>query len=341
MGPFLEYLMRDRLPENAQQAKKVKKEASRYVMVNQNLYRRGFSFPLLKCIDTNTVEYVIREVHEGICGTHVGGRALASKIARASYYWPTLKKDCMEYIRRCDKCQRFAGAPKAPPEHLHSISSPWPFNKWGMDILGPFPVAPGQLKFLFVAVDYFTKWVEAESVATITAERVKRFLWKKIVCRFGIPAKIVFDNGTQFASRAEAANKVILRGLRRCLEEAKGRWVEELSQVLWLYHTTPHSTTNETHFLLTFCTEAVIPIEIGESSPRTTFFEQGENEQELRANLDMLQEVREVVHVREYAVKTRVAGRYNRRTIPHKFHSQHLVLRRITWTTESNKLTPN
>ncbi|RDX76937.1 Pol polyprotein, partial [Mucuna pruriens] len=116
--------------------------------------------------------------------------------------------------------------------------------------------------------NYFTKWVEAEPMAAITAERVKRFVWKRIVCRFGLPTEIVSDNGTQFASsvmakfcqelhirqsftsvehpqangQAEAANKVILRGLRRRLEEAKGRWAEELPQVLWSYHTTPHST---------------------------------------------------------------------------------------------------
>ncbi|RDX78897.1 Retrovirus-related Pol polyprotein from transposon opus, partial [Mucuna pruriens] len=126
MSPLIEYLVKDRLPKNVQRAKKIRREASRYVMVSQNLYRRGFLFPLLKCMDTNAAEYV----HEGICGTHVGGRALASKIARAGYYWPTLKKDCMEYVRRCDKCQRFAEAPKAHVERLHSFSSPWLFNKW-------------------------------------------------------------------------------------------------------------------------------------------------------------------------------------------------------------------
>ncbi|RDX91253.1 Pro-Pol polyprotein, partial [Mucuna pruriens] len=288
--------------------------------------------------------------------THVGGRALASKIVRAGYYWPTLKKDCMEYVRRCNKCQRFAEAPKAPAEPLHSVSSPWPFNKWGVDILGPFPMTLGQLKLLIVAVDYFTKWIEAEPIVTITVERVKHFLWKKIVCRFGIPAEVVSDNGTQFASRVmadfcrelqirqsftsvehpqsngqvEAANKVILRGLWRCLEETKGRWSEELPQVLWSYHTTPHSTTNETPFRLTFGSDAVIPVEIGEPSPWTTFFEPVDNEEELRANLDMLQEVHEVAHIREYAVKARIAGRYNRKTIPRNFHPQDLVLRRIT-----------
>ncbi|RDX82514.1 Tf2-11, partial [Mucuna pruriens] len=245
----------------------------------------------------------------------------------------------MDYIKKCDKCQRFADIRQAPLEQLHTVASPWPFQKWGIDILGPFPLAPDQVKFLMVAVNYFTKWIEAEPMATITVERVKRFIWKKIICRFGLLVEIVSDNGTQFASsvttkfcqdlhirqsftsvehpqangQAEAANRVILRGLRRRLEEAKGRWVEELPQVIWSYHTTPHSTTGETPFRLTYGSEAMILVEIGEPSPRTALFESTMNEEELRANLDLLQEVWEIAHIKEYAAKTRVARKYNQK----------------------------
>nr|KYP59185.1 Pol polyprotein [Cajanus cajan] len=73
-------------------------------------------------------------------------------------------------------------------------------NKWGIDILGPFLITVRKLKFLIVAVDYFSKWIEAEPVATISAERVRKFLWKNVICRYGIPQVLVSDNGTQFAS---------------------------------------------------------------------------------------------------------------------------------------------
>ncbi|RDY05097.1 Tf2-11, partial [Mucuna pruriens] len=364
--PIVGYLKEGRLPDDQVEANKIRKEAPRYTLVNGRLYRRGFSSPLLRCIDHEEAEYVIKEVHEGVCGTHIGGRALARKIARASYYWPSLRADCMDYVKKCDTCQRFANTHLAPAERMHAIASPWPFNKWGIDILGPFPLAPGQVKFLMVAIDYFTKWVEAEPMAVITTERVKRFVWKRIVCRFGLPVEIVFDNGTQFASsamtkfcqelhirqsftsvehpqaneQAEAANKVILRGLRRRLEEANGRWAEELPQVLWSYHTTPHSTTRETPFRLTYGSEAVIPVEIGEPSPRTALFDLTANEDELRANLDLLQETREIAHIKEYAVKAKVARRYNKRIIPREFQEGDLVLRKITIAAEKNKLTP-
>ncbi|RDX74755.1 Gypsy retrotransposon integrase-like protein 1, partial [Mucuna pruriens] len=274
MDPLIAYLKEERLLEDSAIAKRMLREASRYVLIDQRLYRRRFSFLLLRCVDEDEATYVIREVHEGVCGTHIWGRALASKIVRAGYYWPTLRSDCMNYVKKCDKCQGFSKVHKALPGPLHPVTSPWPFYKWTIDILGPFPIAPSQFKFLIVVVDYFTKWIEVEPVAAITSERVKHFLWKMIICRFGISTKIVSDNGTQFASRAtakfckelrikqlftsiehsqvnsqaEAANKVMLRGLQRRLEEAKGRWPEELPQVLWSYHTTPHSTTNKTPF---------------------------------------------------------------------------------------------
>ena len=84
---------------------------------------------------------IMSELHEGVCGSHVGGRALARKVLCAGYYWPTLKEDCVGYAQRCKQCQQHADWHKAPPGELRSIHSPWPFHTWGIDILGPFPLA--------------------------------------------------------------------------------------------------------------------------------------------------------------------------------------------------------
>ena len=78
------------------------------------------------------------------------------------------------------------------------MMAPWPFVQWGLDIVGPFPTALRQLKFLVVGIDYFTKWVEAETLATITEKNVRSFVWRCIICRFGIPRVLVSDNGKQF-----------------------------------------------------------------------------------------------------------------------------------------------
>jgi len=79
------------------------------------------------------------------------------KALRARYFWPTIQKDAMKHVKKCRKCQEYVPITHIPPTELQSISAPWPFHTWGMDILGPFPLAPGQLKLLVVAVDYFTK----------------------------------------------------------------------------------------------------------------------------------------------------------------------------------------
>ena len=103
--------------------------------------------------------------------------------------------DAKEYVKKCDRCQKHAPVVRQPPEMLTSINSPIPFAMWGMDILGPFPMAMAQRKFLIVAIDHFTKWIEAKPLAKITTEQVAQFLWKNIMCRYGIPRILVTDNG--------------------------------------------------------------------------------------------------------------------------------------------------
>ncbi|XP_020225196.1 uncharacterized protein LOC109807079 [Cajanus cajan] len=173
MGPYIAYLTRGELPKDKKEASLIQREAPRFVVINERLYRRGFSSPLLRCLTTSQTQRVMEEVHGSMCGSHIGGRALVYKVARAGYFWPTLRNDCVNWVQKCDGCQRHATLHHSPAERLHSILSPWPFNKWGIDILGPFPIAVRQLKFLIVAVDYFSKWIEAEPVATISVEKIR------------------------------------------------------------------------------------------------------------------------------------------------------------------------
>ena len=106
----------------------------------------------------------------------------------------------MELVKKCDRCQRYSNVQRLPTERLMTKSSSWPFAQWGIDIVSPLPQGKGQVKFLLVAIDYFTKWVEAEALAMITEARLQSFVWKSIICRFGIPLMIISDNGRQFDS---------------------------------------------------------------------------------------------------------------------------------------------
>ena len=129
-----------------------------------------------------------------------------------------------------------------------TITSSWPFVQWRIDIINPLPLGKSRVKFLLVAIDYFIKWVEAEALATITEARIQNFVWKNIICRFGIPLTIISDNGRQFDSQGfrnfcsglgiknqyssprhpqvngqtEVTNQTLVRIIKTKLDEAKG-----------------------------------------------------------------------------------------------------------------------
>ncbi|PNY16673.1 hypothetical protein L195_g013398, partial [Trifolium pratense] len=281
-------------------------------------------------------EGILEEVHEGACGNHIGERAFAGKILRTD-------------------------------EPLKSVLSPWPFFMWCVDIVGPFPIGTKQARWIILAVDYFTKWVEAEPVSSISAEQVKIFYWKKIICRFGLPKYIVSDNGTQFASekvikfcrgkgiqntfvsvehpqangQAESANKVILRALKRKLESKGEAYVAHLSPILWSYHTTPQCSTGEAPYTMVYGSNAMIPVEINPPSWRRETSIVEESSEALRENLDMIEELREKAHFREFAVKQRVARRYNSRVIRRWFREGDLVLKRAMGKDKGGKFASN
>lgn len=88
-----------------------------------------------------------------------------------------------------------------PATELHSISSPWPFVILGLDIHDTFPTGKGQVKFLVVGIDFFTRWIEVEPLTRITAQNDQKFMWKNIICSHKVPFAFVTDNGTQFTDR--------------------------------------------------------------------------------------------------------------------------------------------
>ena len=126
---------------------------------------------------------------------HPSGRTLAHKAHTQGYYWPTMRADAATHVKKCDRFQRQGPVSKPPTQNLTTITSPWPFAQWGIDIVGPLPTAPAQKKLLLVATDYFNKLIEAEAFASIKDKEVIQFMWKNIVCRFEIPQSIVTDNG--------------------------------------------------------------------------------------------------------------------------------------------------
>jgi IS30 family transposase len=164
---------------------------------------------------------------------------------------------------------------KQPSQYTKLIAHTWPLQRWGLDIVGPLPTAQGNLKFTFVAVEYFTKWIEAREVSTITSKTAQKFFWQNIVCRFGVPSELTVDNGKQFDSQdfrdfyfsigtklafasvyhpqsngvVERANGEIFTAIKkRLLNDRKGKWADQLPEVVWALNTTKCRATRFTPF---------------------------------------------------------------------------------------------
>ncbi|GFY91230.1 hypothetical protein Acr_07g0014260 [Actinidia rufa] len=369
LDEIIAYLQKEILPKDKLQPRRLQYRSARFCIFKGRLYKRSFSGPLLRCLRPEEAEYVLREIHEGICGNHSGARSLAKKTIRQGYFWPIIERDAAAYIKRCDKCQRFAPVSRLPHTEMVPMSSPWPFAQWGIDILGPLPQAPLQRKFLIVAIDYFTKWIETQPLAKITEKNTRDFVWKHLVCRFRVPKVIISDNARQFDNdrfrsfcsdlaishhfsspghpqangQVEVTNRTILRNLKARLERSKSEWAENLPNVLWAYHTTSRIPMGETPYSMVFGTESVIPVEIGMPSFRISNFDKESNETELRLNLDLLEEKRENAELRQMAYKCQVAKYYNQRVRHRSFLPGDLVLRKVTLPTKepnAGKLSP-
>ena len=203
MDSILLFLKEDVLPEDKSEVEKVRRKAPWFwLSEDQQLYKRSFFGPYLLCIHPEVVELLLEELHEGIYGSHTRGGSLSHRALTQGYWWPNMQKEAQEYMKKCDQCQRFAPNIHQPGGVVNSLSSPWPFAQWGLDIVGPFPKAARNKRYLLVGTDYFTKWVEAEPLANIRDADAKNLIWKKIITRFGIPHILISDNGLQFDSKA-------------------------------------------------------------------------------------------------------------------------------------------
>ncbi|GJT34460.1 reverse transcriptase domain-containing protein [Tanacetum coccineum] len=201
MTPICEYLTKEILPEDKKKARAVRRKVAKYAMINETLYKKSFLGPWLRCVRPLQANYVLREIHEGSCSMHSGPRSVVAKVIQTGYYWPTMHKDARNLIRECNDRQIHRPVPRNPQQNLTPITSPWPFYKWGIDIAGPFLEGPGKVKFLIVAIDYFTKWIKAKAVATITGNQVKKFVWDRatiVAIRFGTSQGNHINNGAQF-----------------------------------------------------------------------------------------------------------------------------------------------
>ncbi|GJT15656.1 reverse transcriptase domain-containing protein [Tanacetum coccineum] len=242
MTPIHEYLLSGLLPEDPRESRKIGIKAPQYKLIKGSLYNKSFFTPWLRCIAHPQVNNIIKEIHKGSCGFNAEPRSMVVKITKQGYYWPSMHRDVAKVIQNCAKCKEQSMAKKAAGNEAIAAGSVWPFNHWGVSILGPLPTPP----------------------------EVEKFAWEYIICIFGVPRTISskeekhFKKGifadlckglkiTQsFSSTIEHTK--IMNHIEKQLTRSQQGWV-----VLWVHRTLSRNSQKETPFSLTYGFEAIIP----------------------------------------------------------------------------------
>jgi hypothetical protein len=127
-----------------------------YIIIEGELYKHGVWSPLLKCLSRTEGIELMKEIHAGLCGSHIGSRPLLGKVFRQGFYWLKAASDAADLVQKCENCQKCARDQKQPSSLTQLIQPTWPLQRWGLDLLGPLPPAQGNLKYVVVAVEYFS-----------------------------------------------------------------------------------------------------------------------------------------------------------------------------------------
>jgi hypothetical protein len=258
-----------------------------YLILEDSLYHRGVDCILHRCLIPEEVELMLNDCHTRACGGHFSGLETFQNILRADYFWLTLIKDYVELVKKCHLCHIFSW--KMRPHHapMFPFITVDPFTKWGIDYTTcHLPSARGN-RYIIVAVDYFTKWVEAMPTFNNYGETTTLFLLNQIIARFDIPKEIVTDHGSHFQNKmmselmsniglrqehsspyypqangqVEAVNKSLKTILQRMINSTKSNWHLILYLALWAYRTFLKTAIGFSPFQLVYELEAVLSIE--------------------------------------------------------------------------------
>ncbi|GJT77759.1 reverse transcriptase domain-containing protein [Tanacetum coccineum] len=223
-----------------------------------------------------------------ICADQIIRRAnlTAKKVFDAGFFWPTIYQDAHTMIKSCDTCQRQGKISQRDEMPQNAIQVCEIFDVWGIDFMGPFPSSRGN-KYILVAVDYLSKWVEAKALPTNDARVVVKFL-KSLFARFGTPRAIISDRGTHFCNdkfakvmskygvthrlatayhpqtsgQVEVSNRGLKRILERTVGENRASWSDKLDDALWAFRTAFKTPIGCTPYKLVYGKSCHLPIEL-------------------------------------------------------------------------------
>ncbi|KAL0533123.1 hypothetical protein IC582_030338 [Cucumis melo] len=372
--PIIDYLEHGKLPTDPRHRAEIRRRVARFIYYKDTLYRRSYEGLLLRCLGKEESTKALEEAHSGICGAHQSGQMLQYQLKRMGSYWPTMIHDSMHFAKYCEACQFHANFIHQPPEPLHPTIASWPFEAWGLDLVGPItPKSSAGHSYILAGTDYFSKWAEAVPLKEAKKENIVNFVQTHIIYRYGIPHRIVTDNGRQFPNTlmdklcekfnfkqykssmynaaanglAEAFNKTLCSLLKKVVSKTKRDWQEKIGEALWAYKTTHRTPTGVTPYSLVYGVEAVLPLEKEISSLRMAIQEGLTTEDNARLRLQELEALDEKRLEAQQALEcyqARMSKAFDKQVRPRSFQVGDLVLavrRPIIMTRHTgNKFTP-
>uniref|UniRef100_A0A2N9I6H1 RNA-directed DNA polymerase n=1 Tax=Fagus sylvatica TaxID=28930 RepID=A0A2N9I6H1_FAGSY len=353
-----------------------------YVLIAGDLYRRLPGGVLARCVNLQEAAKKLIEVHEKCCEFRDGTSQAAIRIKklatryfveggilfRKGFHGDLLKmpqsgrisNHTADFVKSCHTCQLQANLIHTHPTSLQNMATPWPFHTWGLDLIGPINPSSGGYIWILVATEYFSKWVEAIPLRKATGAAVANFIREHIITRFGIPHKIISDNGTPFVNKnirevlehyrikhrrstpyypqgngqAEATNRMLLRILSKMVFDYGKGWSSHLADTLWAYRGSTKIATGFTPFSLVYGTDAISPTELLVPSPRILHGMDLEADADICAearvaDLESLEEARELAQVRSLRYHQKLADAYEKTLQTRIFAKGQMVLRTV------------
>ncbi|GJR98983.1 reverse transcriptase domain-containing protein [Tanacetum coccineum] len=271
---------------STQEKNKFFKDVKHYFWDDPFLFKTCADQIIRRCVDGKEAFEILKACHSGPTGGHYGANFTAKKVFDAGFYWPTIYKDAYELIKSCDACQRQGKISQRDEMPQNVIQVCEIFDVWGIDFMGPFPSSRGN-KYILVAVDYLSKWVEAKALPTNDARVVVKFL-KSLFSRFGAPRAIISDRGTHFCNdkfdkvmskygvthrlstpyhpqtsgQVEVTNRGLKRILERTVGENRASWSDKLDDALWAFRTAYKTPIGCTPYKLVYGKACHLPVEL-------------------------------------------------------------------------------
>ena len=246
--------------------------------INGQLFRKNNN-QWLKVIQDFEKNIILNGLHSNPLSGHFGNENTLRRI-KQKYFWPNMSLNITQFVQSCDICQR--RHEKGIQLPIHPIPTGQPFEKIGIDLIGPLPITTTRKRYIIVAIDYLTKWIEAKPINAKEATKITQFLFEEIITRHGVPKEIISDNGLEFSNNlmkefcdkhgiqqrfaspyhpqtnglVERVNRTLADTITKISRETNKHWDNCISEALFAIRTNYQSTTQQTPFYLTYGREA-------------------------------------------------------------------------------------